>query len=769
MKAVRRLAQLASVALPSLLLACLTFSSSALASECPNEQLRQESAVSPATGQPYSMALPDCRAYELVTPGSGKNGATFRNLGSDAPTVKLEVGSGAAEAMIYNGTSAFGGSLGSQSGTDYYSVQRGADGWVTTDRNGPAADYTYDGSVVTPIASADATKLLYDFGAPLSQAFFIGEPNGSFVGTVALPSSAEATNLKGASSFLNTIVAQADGGHSIQIVGAGGSSPQLYPLGIGDDGQVISDCATALGSVGHLHEPVTNFHAISESGETVFFTAEGHAEPGCPSRTQVYAQIDATQAVDISEPSSTDCPTCETALAAQRNATFQGASADGSKVFFTTQQQLFSGQTSENIYEYSFAAEAGHKISLVSVGSSEPKVQGVVRISDDGSHVYFVAQGVLTSVKNSGGQEAQAGADNLYVYERDAAYPAGHTQFIAALCSGPTASGTISDTVCPADLNSQQGEIVSGGILPLNDSTLWLGEDNRHRLAQSTPDGQFMVFDSYGDLTSDKTSTAEAVYLYDAASGSLVRASVGQEGYDDDGNNDAYNATIGGGGPEHAEIEKPGSDTSDLGAVSEDGSYVFFDSSEALVPDAVAGVEHVYEYHEGQVQLISDGQDEGGAVFLRATLSASDVFFTDSDTLVSQDVDAGGENIYDARIDGGFPALVPVSAGCSGDACQGSQSPAPALQSPASALFTGGANVTPPTLTKPPLTQAKPPAKKLTRAQKLAKALKKCKAKRTKKKRAGCQKQARKRYGAKPKAKSKPKVKRTNKTNRRGR
>ena len=62
-----------------------------------------------------------------------------------------------------------------------------------------------------------------------------------------------------------------------------------------------------------------------------------------------------------------------------------------------------------------------------------PQVQGVVAISPDGSHVYFVAQGVLTTTANGQGQTATAGANNLYVFERDAAYPDGWTSFIATL------------------------------------------------------------------------------------------------------------------------------------------------------------------------------------------------------------------------------------------------------------------------------------------------------------------------------------------------
>jgi hypothetical protein len=45
--------------------------------ECPNEQLRQSAGVSnidPATGQPYDASLPDCRAYEQVSPSDKEGG-----------------------------------------------------------------------------------------------------------------------------------------------------------------------------------------------------------------------------------------------------------------------------------------------------------------------------------------------------------------------------------------------------------------------------------------------------------------------------------------------------------------------------------------------------------------------------------------------------------------------------------------------------------------------------------------------------------------------
>ena len=77
-----------------------------------------------------------------------------------------------------------------------------------------------------------------------------------------------------------------------------------------------------------------------------------------------------------------------------------------------------------------------------------------MRNSGDGSHVYFVAKSVLTTQPNAEGQEAQLGADNMYVYERDSTYPAGHTAFVTMLCSGESLSGVVIDSQCSSATTS---------------------------------------------------------------------------------------------------------------------------------------------------------------------------------------------------------------------------------------------------------------------------------------------------------------------------
>ena len=101
---------------------------------------------------------------------------------------------------------------------------------------------------------------------------------------------------------------------------------------------------------------------------------------------------------------------------------------------------------------------------------------------------------------------------------------------------------------------------------------------------------------------------------------------------------------------------------------------------------------NVYEYHDGNVYLISDGHDLNVVppVSLEGTdASGDDVFFNTADQLAPQDTDTD-EDVYDARVDGGFPAPA-LAPECAGDACQGPLSPTPTLLAPGSEFQAGEA------------------------------------------------------------------------------
>ena len=577
-----------------------------------------------------------------------------------------------------------------------------------------------------------------------------------------------------------------------EVVGLGGSSPELRLVNVDDSGHEIgsnegthlggiskdngeAQACTDLGSEGYGE----SYQAISDDGATIFFTA-------CPSNTEggvneVYARVDAASTVpstvDISDPAEEGASECTTCSATPASAVYQGASADGSKVFFTTSQQLLDSDTdtTNDLYEYDFDNPPGQNLIQVSAGGAGDltpgvgaQVQGgVVSMSADGSHVYFVARGVLTTVPSSEGQVAQVGAENLYSWERDAAYPQGYTRFVGLLCSGSGKSGAVTAGFCP---------VASAA----SDSALW--ESTPH-LARVTPDGRYLVLTTYAQLISAgpeaDSDEAQDVYRYDSLTGQLRRVSIGEPSFpaSENGNTPGMNAAIKPmilTGDHSAAL----ADINDFNrAVSENGEYIVFHTPEQLqADDANTGAEpgcegrgaetgcDVYVWHEGSVAMVSDGktarseETEDGDASVSA--SGADVFFFTATRLVGQDSDQL-DDLYDARIGGGFPAPSPESS-CAGDACQGSQSPSPSFGSPGSLSLSGAGNLTPPANVSPP-SPIKPKPKALTGAQKLARALRAC-AKKPRKQRAGCEKQARKRYGPAAPTRTGPKVKKTAKT-----
>jgi hypothetical protein len=345
----------------------------------------------------------------------------------------------------------------------------------------------------------------------------------------------------------------------------------------------------------------------------------------------------------------------------------------------------------------------------------------VMRVCENGSRVYFVSTGVYSSNRDAKGETAQSGMDNMYLY------------------------------------NTVTNQYVFVAALSPSDDIDW-SEDDEKRDAEATFDGGFLLFASRGDLTPDASGSGVQLYRFDAeageekarteaegrsdATGSLVRVTIGNDGYNADGNAPAQVTefplqSFWGESVAHPPVL----------SMSEDGSEVFFTSSLALTPQAAllnnvcaqnstecypAGpgwVRNVYEYEDGHVYLISDGQDEqsvfeGSTTELFGTTpSGDDVIFQTADSLVPQDGDTQID-IYDARVDGGFPG--PSGSRCEGEACLGPVQGAPAFSTPGSTAFSGSGNPAP-ALAQQPASTVKPPAQ--AHKRKKAKA-KKCRVKR---------------------------------------
>jgi hypothetical protein len=487
---------------------------------------------------------------------------------------------------------------------------------------------------------------------------------------------------------------------------ATGTIDQLYELNRGCDGGTPSLKLVALNAKGKAISPHCKvdsgvedydtvnqnaYNAISADGSEVFFTT---CVAGEVTHHQLFVRLGGTTTLEISKPLSesetcVNSSTCKKALL-RASADFVGASEDGSRVYFTTTESLVGEDKdkSEDLYQAIIGCPEGAPGCLVnerivtslsqvsrSPTNEAAELQGVVRVSPDGSHVYFVARGVLSSENNAQGEAAIKGADNLYAYNA----AMGKTAFIGDLCSGREESGLAEDIHCPNKVGT--------------DVSLWQG--NIGEAQTGSQDGDVLVFTTYAQLTGNDTDTAKDVYRYDAETGILTRVSIGEAGADANGNNSEYNATILDG---HKGERVRFQYEMDNRAMSEDGSQIIFMSAEPLSPSATNHLADVYMWHEeqgdseGGVSLLSGGGADAPIEDAVISPSGHDVFFITVQGLVPQDTD-GAPDVYDARVDGGFPSTATTSEECSSDGCQGPlTNPAPLLvpgsivQSPEAAM-----------------------------------------------------------------------------------
>jgi hypothetical protein len=440
-------------------------------------------------------------------------------------------------------------------------------------------------------------------------------------------------------------------------------------------------------------------NALSEDGSRVFFSELGEGE-------KVYMREPGTnRMVEISN----------------GEAQWRAATPTGSKVFYTEGGKL---------YLYDVDTETRTPIAAGSAG-----VLGVVGISQDGSDAYFVATGVLASNKNGEGDEATAGKDNLYEWHEGAGTP---ISFIATLNS-------------------------------FYDNTNWEGfthdqagaPDEGYKASRVSADGTKVLIGSANQLTEYDNAGESEIYLYDATeplSPTNPRC-VSCNPTGAPAKTGSYLAHISEAGPEvHFVLT-----TRNL---SGEGTRVFFQTAEALLPQATDGQENVYEWERegagscgvgegvengGCLYLISTGESTSASYFGDASEDGGDVFFFTRQSLVSQDQDDNAD-IYDAREGGGLESQNTVSAStCEGEGCRGTSGSGPVFGTPASVTVSGAGNLVPP----PPAQVLEPKerikkAKPRTREQKLEGALRAC-MKKPSGQRARCKAQAEKKYGSKAK------------------
>ncbi|HEV3323508.1 MAG TPA: hypothetical protein VG147_15090 [Solirubrobacteraceae bacterium] len=820
----------------------------------------QQCGVETEASPGYHTYLPDCRAYELVTPPYKEGGVVLDEPGAIAVDgSRVIVGAGGAFAGADN----YWFALDRNPDAIAYELDRSAGGWQPSALVPPAEEYPY--STLMAVSANDGATLwgaqrtggifhedIYlRTGGGASEFHRVGpatpsnEKGEALLAGYAL-SPSEELGFAGGSQDLSRsffeIESSKEGVRKVHnglndlwtgdTTGPAGKSLYEYDysgtedreptlVGVRNDGpldghshvnegaELISDCGTELGS----GTSGSAYNAVSASGESVFFGALACA--GGPPVNELYARIGGEHTVALSEPvlpggAAGACATGEPCHGAEaKEGVFEGADEDGSRVFFLSAQPLVNGAPAEGmkLYEERLeGASVAEVIDIANVGVDagiDPEVQGVVRVSENGERVYFVAKGKLTGGDRVAGREPEQGepapgADNLYVWEPEPAHPGTHRRvFVATLLTpGEEASLRAEETGEAEGIErqahntyaSEETEIVhefEAGEIGfeaarelLLDSELraadfvehalgtrgpfgTVNEDNSvwevadHRPAQTTTDGGFLVFLSSGKLTPGDSSGVPQLFEFDAEDESLTRVSVGAEG-PTSGNVDTFQDSPHIPAPQLGGVDLPTAADTGL-AISEDGSRVFFTSAENLSPLAEEHATNVYEYSEGAVYLISGGSDTSlelrmpTVTLMGIDPSGRDVFFSTASQLVPQDASTQVA-LYDARAEGGFPAPV-LASGCIGETCRGPAGGAPSSQSPGSSSATGGDNV-PPSAMPPASPETGGPSKtgkgkQLKTAQRLTKALKRCESKRNKKQRTVCETQARRRYETK--------------------
>ncbi|HEY2766965.1 MAG TPA: hypothetical protein VGI76_01835 [Solirubrobacteraceae bacterium] len=732
-------------------------------------------------GRQFSSYLPDCRAYEMVSPTDKEGGNIAADPGATQSTPD-------GEAIKYDSLTAFGDAAGIQTQGAEYISRRAADGsgWTTHGIN-PEQNSQVSSTVFVTSQylgfSEDLSKGVYFGISPV----LAGHPNVEKTANLYLrtdmlapPGSYELLSdavselpARGWSSQIREMGfagASADWKHvifeSVNDLTASSSSlstsvPKLYEwhdgvvslVGVLPDGEPAAASVAgdgAGGGPGEYENLEEGRNAISSDGSRVIFEGAPLSPEGVSGASgtsgNLYMRIDGTETVqlNVSERSEPD-------PRGPLPATFAAANADDSEVLFMTVEALTDDAPTGGgllLYKYDGNAPQGKRITLISrdeepaLGGEGDRAFSVVGASRDFKYIYFVGNDRLIAGQAANPESAfSSGASELYVWHE------GTIRLIVARAWR---------SIFIADGEAGWGEM---GFTPAG----FVGYAYGFRV---TPDGMRVAFESvsrdaaqragYDDAAvgpghedefsayrgcrlvtyPDIGNTCRQVYTYDYASNKLGCASCDPTGA----------------GPETNAGFEDSADTYSFGentwyqprAMTSDGRYIFFDSSEPLVPEDTNGKRDVYEYDTstGSVHLISSGTCNCGSHFVDASANGNDVFFVTAQRLVQADRDAAGD-LYDARVDGGIPSqnVAPPSP-CEGDDCQGPAKVAPSFSLPASAAFAGGGNAEP---SKP---STKVTTRSLTRSQKLARALRACR-KRHGARRAACEVLSRKRYGAK--------------------
>jgi hypothetical protein len=602
----------------------------AAAAGCPNEEFR----LGP------SAQLPECRAYEMVSPPDKGGGSVY-------PVVSPQL-STAGDAIEFFSTSAFANAEGSPL-TGSYIARRGGGDWVTETadpptENSPTELTSSNDFLPAPASSPDlgqtiqvSTRALtpgaIEGGSNLylhdnltgGRQLIVAFPTTDIANLMTVPEGEELYVVGGADDWSQILISsvfaltgngQAGERNLYDFTPADGALRQINYVPAAGGGEEPAPGAEVIRGVPYAH-------AISADGSRIFFSY-----PGASTGQGAIYMREGSHTIPIS---TSRMPGEEGQV---KPADLQLADASGTVVYFRSYAALTPdavlGNGTATIYRYD--VETGNLTDIApGFGPQGPEVTSLAAVSESGSNVFFTASAVLAP-----GAEPAEYPENTNAY----ADVGGKLQFIARLNGSGGLGGEVS------------------------------------------PNGRFLAFGAaeFGCESNCPTQ----IYLYDTTTESRICVSCGSAP-------SRGNAVIG--GQEERQVVARGDRAPR--AVLDDGT-VYFSTPNQLVPADINRVADIYAYREGAVHLISPGDAEDPARFGGASLDGHDVFFTTAERLVGADVD-GDIDLYDARVGGGLASQwpPPPPPPCEGESCRTLSPAAPAGLSFGSTLAEGEACAAP--------------------------------------------------------------------------
>lgn len=313
-------------------------------------------------------------------------------------------------------------------------------------------------------------------------------------------------------------------------------------------------------------------------------------------------------------------------------AAFGGATADGNTVWFTTNKRLVPGDTDSTSDVYQRSGETLTRLSANNLAAFSTGFSGV---SADGTHVYFVSNKGTPPAAVVGPRAVGAVAFNLYERSPGGVIDLGpNATFLGASAIGGRVVLATKEALLPEDTDAvadiyahESGTftLVSGGTADV--------PVGAHAVS---PDATRVVFETTEALLPADTDITTDLYQRDGATLTLLT---------------------------------PG--TADIPAVlkgtADDATRVFFRTAEALVPeDTDTGID-VYEWSDGSVALVGVGTGNL-TTFFGGTAQLGDVAFVLSDeALLPADGDAN-RDLY-AIGPSGFPPTPVCTANLPDEVC----------------------------------------------------------------------------------------------------